>query len=72
MDDDCCVPLGLLQEHTKIGPVHQVKVTYHTEQYGIQIQEKSMTNEGSLSWIVIARGINIYVEEVYFLPWSTS
>ena len=47
-----------------IGSVREVKVTSHLEQYGIEIQVKSLTNDGSLSWIVIPTGMSKYVEEL--------
>ena len=57
------VPVGWIRGQTKIGPVRQVKVTYHSEQHGIEIQVKSMQNDGSLSCIVICRGMKRYVEK---------
>ena len=40
------------------------RITYHSEQFGIEIQVQSMRNDGSLSWIMISRGMNTYVEEI--------
>ena len=56
---------GLVRGHTKIGPVRQVKVTCHSKQFGIEIQVKSMKNDGSLSWIVLSGGMNNFVEEIW-------
>ena len=62
-DDEYSSPVGWIRGHTKIGPLRQVKVTYHSEQLGIEIQVKSMKNDESFSWIVISKGMNKYVEE---------
>ena len=58
-------PVGWIRGFTKIGPVIQVRATNYSDQYGIEIQVKSMLNNGSLSRIVISRGPNRYVDEVY-------
>ena len=64
-DHDYSVPEGWIRGHTKIGPVRQVKVRYHSEQFGIEIQRKSMKSDGSLSWTVISGWMGRYVEEVF-------
>ena len=38
-DDGYSVLVGWIRGHTKIGPVREVRVTYHLEQYGIEIFE---------------------------------
>ena len=53
-NDEDSVPIGWFRGHTKIGSVLEVKVTNH-----------SLKNDGSHSWIVISRGMNKYVEELY-------
>ena len=62
-DEDSSL-VGWIRGHTKIGP-REVRVTNHLEQYGTAIQVKSLKNDGSLSWIVISRGLKKYVEEIY-------
>ena len=58
-------PVGWICGHEKIGPVIQVKVTYYSEQSGSELQVKSVMNDGPLSRIMISRGTNKHVEEVY-------
>ena len=64
-DHGYSVPVGWIRGHTKIGPVRQVKVTYHSEQFGTKIQVESIKNDGSLFWIGMSRGMNKCVEEVF-------
>ena len=64
-DHDDSDPVGWIRGFTKIGLVIRVRATYYSEQYGIEIQVKSMLNYGSLFWIVMSRGPNRYVDEVY-------
>ena len=64
-DNDYSETVGWIRGHEKIGPVIQVKVTYYSEHFGIEIQVKSMMNNESFSWIMISRGTNKYVEEVF-------
>ena len=45
-DQDYSVLAGWFHGHAKIGPVRQVKVTYDSEQFRIEIQVKSMKNDG--------------------------
>ena len=52
-----------IHEHTRIGPVLQVKTTCYLDIYGIEVQVLSTSEEGSKSWIFISRGTNRYVEE---------
>ena len=42
----------------------EVKVTNYLKRYGIEVKIDSMQNDGTLSWIVISRGINKYVTEL--------
>ena len=62
-DEDSC-PTGWIPGHTQVGPLLEVKVAYHSDQYGIEVRVKSLTNDGSLSWIVISPGLNKYVDEL--------
>ena len=64
-DDEYSVPEGWIGGHTKIGPVLEVRVTYHLDRHGIEVQVKSLKDDGFLSWIVISRGTNKYMEEMY-------
>ena len=64
-DHDDCEPVGWIRGFAMIGPVIQVRVTYYAEQYGIEIQVKSMLNNGPLSWISQSRRPNKYVHEIY-------
>ena len=48
---------------TKTGPVVQVKTFCYFDQYGIEIQARSTSGDGSKSWIIISRRSNRYVEE---------
>ena len=48
----------------KIGPVLEIKVTYHLYRYGVEIRFDSMKNDGSQSWIVISRSMNKQVNEL--------
>ena len=72
-DEDVSEPVGWIRGFTKIGPIIQIKGTYCSEQYGMEIQVDSMLNSGSLSWIVISRGPNRYVmksmKKKKSLPW---
>ena len=61
-DDERLTPQGWILGNTKICPVLKVKVTYHLYQYGIEIKVDSMKNDGSLSWIVISKGMNKIVD----------
>ena len=61
--DERSTPKGWSRGNTKIGPVLEVKVTYHLYQHGIEIKVDSMKN-GSQSWIVICRRLNKYVNEL--------
>ena len=63
-DHENSEPVGWIRGHTKIGPVRQVKDTYHSEQFGIEIQAESMKSDGSLTWIFISRGMNKCVGEI--------
>ena len=63
-DHDFSEPVGWISGHEKIEPVIQVKTTYYSEQFGIEIQVKSMMNDGSLSRIMISGGTNTCVEDV--------
>ena len=47
-----------------MGPVLEVKVAYHSYQYGLEVRVKSLENDRCHSWIVISRGMNKYVEEL--------
>ena len=53
MPDEDSIPTGWIRGHTKMGPVREVEATYHLEQYGIEVRDESLKNDGSLSWIVI-------------------
>ena len=55
---------GMEQSIHEDWPI-QVRATHYFDQYGIEIQVKSMLANGFLSWIVISRGQIRYVEEVY-------
>ena len=64
-DDEQSLPEGWIREHTKIGPVREVKVTNHLEQQGIEGQGESLKTDGSLSWVVVSKGFNKYVVELH-------
>ena len=64
-DHDDSEPVGCIRGVTKIGPVIWVKATYYLDQYGIEVQVQSLLKNGPLSWIVMSRGQNRYVDEVY-------
>ena len=50
-------PVGWLRGHTRIGPVHQIRVICCLDQFGIGIQVvQSTSRNGSYSWIVTPRG----------------
>ena len=53
--DEGSTPKGWTRGITKIGPVSEVKVTYHLFQYGIEIKNDSMKNDGSQSRIVTSK-----------------
>ena len=53
---------------TKIVPVLQVTVICCLDQYGIAIQAPSTSGQGSNCWIIISRGPNRHVEELYHDP----
>ena len=61
--DERSIPKGWIRGNTKIGPVLEVKVTYHLYQHGIEIKVDSMKN-GSQSWIEFSRRMNKYVNEL--------
>ena len=62
--DERSTPKGWSRGATKIGPVLQVKVAYHLDQYGIRSNIDSMQEDGSQSWIVISRRMNKYVNDL--------
>ena len=53
------------EDTRRLAQYLEVKVTYHSEQCAIEVQDKSLKNDGSLSWLVVSRGTNTYVEELY-------
>ena len=63
-DEDSCLT-GWIPGHTQVGPLLEVKVAYHSDWYGIEVRVKFLTNDGSLSWIVISPGLNKYVDQLY-------
>ena len=62
--DERSTPKEWIGGNTNVGPVLEVKVTYHLYQHGIEIKIDSMKNDGCQSWIVISRGMNKYVNEL--------
>ena len=55
--------LLVIRGHTRIGPVHQIRVICCLGQYGIEIQVPSASRDGSCSWTVISRSPNRYIDE---------
>ena len=47
-----------------MGPVLQVVIVCCLDQYGIEIQVPSMSDDGTKSWIIKSRGPNPNVEEL--------
>ena len=56
-------PIGLVNGHTRIGPVLQIRVVCCLDQHGIEMQVPSTSRNGSDSWILISRGPHPYVDE---------
>ena len=56
---------GMDSRTRNFGPVLEVKVTYHSYQNGIEAGVDFQKNDASHSRIVISRGMNMYVEELY-------
>ena len=48
--------IGWIRGHTRIDPVHQIRVMCSLDQYGIEVQVLSTWRNRSCSWIVISRG----------------
>ena len=46
-EDQDSEPIGWIREHTKIGPVRQVRVTCCLDQHGIEIHVPSILQNGS-------------------------
>ena len=54
---------GWILKSTRIGPVLNMKVCYHDDRYGIQVQIQSLFQENTVSWIRIVNGVDKYVTE---------
>ena len=48
--------IGWIRGHTRIDPVHQIRVMCCLDQYGIEIQVLPTWRNRSCSWIMISRG----------------
>ena len=63
-DDERSTPKGWIRGHTKIDRVLEIKLACHLYQYGIEIKNDSIENDGSHSWTVISRELNKYANEL--------
>ena len=54
---------GWIRANTKIGPVLEIKVSYHQGRYGVEIMIESLFRDRTVSWVRIANGFNKYVTE---------
>ena len=52
-----------IRGNTKIGPVLNVKISYHKKRYGVVIMIESSFGDKTVSWVRIMSGINKYVTE---------
>ena len=52
-----------IRGNTKIGPVLDVKVSFHQGRYGVEIMIESLFRDRTVSWVRIVNGINKYVTE---------
>ena len=56
---------GVIGRNTKIGTAMGVLVTNQFDRYGVEIKIDSLANDGSQSWVVISRGVERYVTEIF-------
>ena len=55
-----------IKRYTEIGPGLEIKILYHTDVYGIEIQITSKSGDNINVWVVISRGSNRYVDELRY------
>ena len=55
-----------IKGNTEIGPVLEVKTTFHLDVYGIEILITSTSRNNTNSGVVISRGPNRYVDELRY------
>ena len=54
---------GWILKNTRIGPVLDIKVCHHEDQYTIEVQVPSLFQDRTASWVRIVNGVDKYVTE---------
>ena len=54
---------GCILKNTRIGPVLNIKVCYHDDQYSIEVQIPSLFEDNTFSWVRIMNCVDTYVTE---------
>ena len=54
---------GWIRKDTRIGPVLNIKVCYHDDRYSIEVQNPSLFEDNTASWVRIVNGVDTYVTE---------
>ena len=54
---------GWILKNTRIGPVLNIKVCHHENQYTIEVLFKSLFRDNTVSWVRIVKGVDKYVTE---------
>ena len=57
-------PKGWIREGTKIGPVLEVTINYHQGKPGIEIRIKTVSGDGSHSWVRISNELNMFLRDL--------
>ena len=55
---------GWIQSNVRFGPVSDMKVWTHNGRYSIEVQVQSLTQDQTVSWIIIKNDIDKFVREV--------
>ena len=54
---------GWILKNTRIGPVLDIKVCHHEDQYTIEVPVKCLFQDRTASWVRIVNGVDKYVTE---------
>ena len=62
-DNENFIPKGWIHRGTNIGPVLEMTANDHQGKPGIEIKNKSLSGDGSQSWIGISNRLNKFVRD---------